>query len=302
MPIRILSVCYLFVWWLILWSPTQAVAAGKVPDVIVSIKPIHSLVSAVMEGVGQPTLLVQGQQSPHHVRLKPSQIQSILAADLVIWMGPELESFLIKPLKTHADPEKILTLAGDRPDADDGQQAGKLHAHLTAPDRAHGWLDPEFARQAVSHIREKLEQSDPHHQSIYRENAERLRASIEALTSEITQIMAPLTDKKFIFFHDAYQGFQRQFSINAETFVLRNPHAPLGLKQAREVRQLVLGGSIDCVFSEPQFSKKLLEKIVVGSPVRVAELDPLGSRLQAGPRHYLQLMENLALSMRSCVH
>ena len=47
-------------------------AAAAVPDVVVSIKPLHSLVASLMDGVGEPTLLVGGGASLHSFSLKPS--------------------------------------------------------------------------------------------------------------------------------------------------------------------------------------------------------------------------------------
>ena len=62
--------------------------------VIASIKPVHSLVAAVMEGVGKPDLLVEGAGSPHTYSLKPSQAKKLQEADIVFWMSHDLEAFL----------------------------------------------------------------------------------------------------------------------------------------------------------------------------------------------------------------
>ena len=62
--------------------------------VVASIKPIHSLVSAISEGIGEPTLLVKGAGSPHTYSLKPSQAKELQDADVIFWMGNDLEAFL----------------------------------------------------------------------------------------------------------------------------------------------------------------------------------------------------------------
>lgn len=284
---------------LFLVQPISSVSAERGLNVVVSIKPLHSLVSSVMEGAGIPELLVEGQQSPHDVHLKPSQLHAIGAADLVIWMGPELETFLQKPLQTHKGSVGTLTLIEGEHEGYTDEKDDDPHLHGVSG-LAHGWLDPIFAGEAVTSIQDKLALLDPSNAVIYEANAKRLREKIITLTAQVAEMVSPLKDKKFIFFHDAYQGFQRRFSIRAENFVLRNPHAPLGLRHAREIRNLVLDGGIDCVFSEPQFSKKLLDKIVEDSSINVAELDPLGADIAAGPDLYIQLMEKLALSLRSC--
>lgn len=77
-----------------------AVSASAEVNVVASIKPVHSLVAAVMEGVGEPGLIIEGAGSPHNYALKPSQAQMLEQADLVFWIGHELEAFLKKPLET----------------------------------------------------------------------------------------------------------------------------------------------------------------------------------------------------------
>ena len=70
--------------------------------VVTSIKPIHSLVSYIMEGVGSPDLIVDGYNSPHGFSLKPSHAKMLQEADIVIYVGEGIEEFLEKPLESLA--------------------------------------------------------------------------------------------------------------------------------------------------------------------------------------------------------
>ena len=78
--------------------------------VVASIKPIHSLISYVMDGVGTPGLLVDGSSSPHTFQLKPSHATMLQEADIVFWIGEDLESFLETPLESIAKEAKQVTL------------------------------------------------------------------------------------------------------------------------------------------------------------------------------------------------
>ena len=69
-----------------------------VPKVVVSIKPLHSLVSGVMEGVGEPSLLLEGNASVHVYSMRPSEVSMLQQAELFFWIGPQLETFIEKPL------------------------------------------------------------------------------------------------------------------------------------------------------------------------------------------------------------
>ena len=83
----------------LLFSSFSAIAEIKV---VTTIKPIHSLVSGVMDGVSNPTLIIEGSNSPHNFSLKPSHAKMLEEADIVFWIGEELESFMEKPLNSLA--------------------------------------------------------------------------------------------------------------------------------------------------------------------------------------------------------
>ncbi len=87
---------------------TLFTSANAEIKVVVSIKPIHSLASYLMEGVGTPNLIVDGYASPHGFAMKPSHAKMLQEADLIFWVGEGLENFLEKPLKSIAKKaEKI---------------------------------------------------------------------------------------------------------------------------------------------------------------------------------------------------
>ena len=77
-------------------------------NVVTTIKPLHSLVSSVMKGVGEPSLIIEGTNNPHTFVFKPSHAKMLQEADLIFWVGEDIESFLVKPLGSIAKKaEKI---------------------------------------------------------------------------------------------------------------------------------------------------------------------------------------------------
>ena len=92
------------------WEPASA-ANGEAPKVVVTIKPVHSLVAGIMEGVGTPRLLVEGSASAHTFAMKPSAARAVYEADLVIRVSPALEPFTAKLAEGLASKTKLLTLA-----------------------------------------------------------------------------------------------------------------------------------------------------------------------------------------------
>ncbi|MFP5515512.1 MAG: zinc ABC transporter substrate-binding protein ZnuA [Alphaproteobacteria bacterium] len=320
----------------ILTGTLSAIAAtaaqAEVPKVVVSIKPIHSLVASVMRGVGEPTLLVRGGASPHSYTMKPSDAKALSAADLVVWVGPELESFLEKPLKANAPKATRLTLmelkgltlletreGGAWEAHDHGHEAGhkgqdhKDHGHKGHDHKDHDhdgeheelnshiWLDPANARAIVKAAAEVLAAKDPADAEAYRTNADRTLQQLDALDAELKATLAPVKDKPFVVFHDAYQYFEARYDLSAVGSITVSPDRRPSAKRLSAIRAKIGGLGAACVFAEPQFEPALVQTVVEGTKAKTGVLDPEGAGLPEGEALYPTLLRNLAASLRGCL-
>lgn len=84
--------------------------AQAAPKVVASIKPVHSLVAGVMEGVATPDLIVDGAASPHTFSLRPSKARSLENAEMIVWVGPQIETFLGRPISNLGQDAVIVQL------------------------------------------------------------------------------------------------------------------------------------------------------------------------------------------------
>lgn len=137
----------------------STLAAQAEPNVVTSIKPVHSLVSGVMDGVGTPTLIVEGAGSPHTYALKPSKAKALADADVVFWVGPDLEAFLEKPIGTVASKAKSVALI-------DAHGLKKLPFREGGPFEAHGddaHGDHKTADKRDNHDHGAKKKADAHH-------------------------------------------------------------------------------------------------------------------------------------------
>ena len=308
--------------------------------VVTSIKPVHSLVSGVMVGVGVPSLIIDGAGSPHTYSLKPSQAKQLQDAKLVFWMGDELETFLEGPIENiaqNATAIKLIDAHGlkkikfreggmfddhghddhdehdheKHDDHDDEKHAKKEHDdhedHDGHDDHGHGefdphvWLDPVNAKAIVHEIEEALVKADPEHASTYEANAHKMMDKIDSLTAELREELEPVHEKGFIVFHDAYQYFEQRFDMAAIGSITVSPEVMPGAERVSELREKILELNATCVFSEPQFEPKLVETLVEGTGARTGVLDPLGATLAKGPDLYFQLIRNMASSLKKCL-
>jgi zinc transport system substrate-binding protein len=299
-------------------------ALAAAPRVVVSVKPLHSLVAGVMAGVGEPELLVRGAGSPHTYSLKPSDARLLDGAQVIFWVGESLEGFLARPLAALGSRARIVAVAKapgiallrgraggawedheDHEDheghGDEAPAAGGGDAHGDAGYDGHVWLDPANARAVVRLAATVLGEADPANRARYAGNADRLVARVDALDAELQAALAPVRDVPFIVFHDAYHYLERRYGLRAVGAVAVSPERGPGARRVAEVRERIRASGARCVFSEPQFPSALLGTLTEGTAVRVATLDPLGADLPAGPEAWFALMRNLAAALDSCL-
>ena len=314
-----------------------ASAHGDTP-VVVSIKPIHSLVAGVMEGVGSPSLIVKGAASPHTFSLTPSQAKNLYNAHLVFWVGHELEAFLEKPLSTlsaNAKQVELLEVPGltkhhfreggafeehaheeehehknehkheqntagkkDEHGAHDHDSHEKHHDEEVDP---HFWLDPENAKIIVHYVAHILSEYDPKNAALYEGNEQRLNAKLDALIGEVQNTLAPIKGKEFIVFHDAYQYFENRFDIVASGSITINPDLPPSVGRIQEIRNKIKKLGAICVFSEPQFEPKIIRTVMEGTSAKTGVLDPLGASMTDGSELYFELIRGMAHSLKDCL-
>lgn len=292
-----------------LFSPVWA-ADSPAPKVVVSIKPLHSLVAGVMQGVGEPLLLVK-KGSPHGYVLRPSEAQALANAQLVVWVGHELESFLEKPLSTLGYRAQQLELSEQLneyllPKRQGGIWEKPEHQHhgeekLSGNDSQlqknadlHLWLDPVLAKQIVTLTSDALTEIDPAHRSLYQANTIAMIEKLDQLNQSLKMQFEPVKEIPYIVFHAAYQYFEKAYGLNAVGSITIDPERRPGAKRMLEIRQKIKQLNARCVFSEPQFESRLVATVIEGTGAKTGILDPLGADLPAGPEAYFQLMTRLA--------
>lgn len=299
--------------------------AWALDGVVASIKPVHSLVSAVMEGVGEPELLVKGAASPHAYALRPSEARALEQAKVVFWVGEGMETFLAGPLETLGGNARVVELVearnlveldfreggpfeahdhGDHEGHDHGDHAGHDHSHDGHDHGAidmHLWLDPQNAQAFVREIEKALVEADPDNAATYRANAEVLDKKLDALIAETHAALEPVRGKGFVVFHDAYQYFENRFAVQAAGSITVSPEAIPGAQRLTEIKAKVAELGATCIFAEPQFEPRLVSVVAEGTQARSGVLDPLGAGLEDGPALYFELIRNLATSLTTCL-
>jgi zinc transport system substrate-binding protein len=290
---------------LLLLAAAPARAQAPEPEVVASIKPLHSLVAAVMGDTGRPALLVGGLQSPHGYQLAPSQVTQLQHARLVFYIGPALETFLVRPLAA-LPPETVQAAMMDAPgvkllkprsgglwEPDEDEPASDADPHI--------WLDPANAKAMVAEIERRLAQAYPRNAAIYKANAARERARLDRLDRGLKTRLAAFRGRPFILFHDAFQYFEKAYDLSGAGAITLEPEQEPGARRIAEIRKKIRAAGVACVFSEPQFNSRVVATVTEGTGAKAAVIDEHGASFPEGPELYFQLMAAAAASFQGCL-
>ena len=308
--------------------------------VVASIKPLHSLASYLMDGVGKPDLIVEGYGSPHGFSMKPSHAKILQNADLIFWVGEDLEIFLEKPLSSiakKAEKIELMEIKGlnvlkfrernifDKHDHDDHDDHGKKeddhddhehddhdkkeeHAdhddHDGHEGHAHGEYDPHIWLDPMN-AKVILNKMVEHLIENDAKNASKYKSNLKNAFKDIDKLTADVKadlskSTASIVFHDAYQYFEERFDINILGAFTVNTDVMPGAEQLSEIREIIEHDKVSCIFSEPQFNPDIINAVAKDMDIKTGILDPLGATLNPGKNLYFDLIRNMSDSFKGC--
>jgi len=293
--------------------------AGAAPAqaaVVASIKPLGFIASAITDGVTDTEVLLPDGASEHDYSLRPSDVKRLQGADLVVWVGPEMEAFMQKSVR-QLPPQKQIELSalpGVKPllmkggDEDD-EHEGHDHHHdeKSDDDHHHGdynlhiWLSPEVAKISAVAIHDKLVELMPAHRAKLDANLQDFMSGLADTDKKVGSVLAPVKDKGYFVFHDAYGYFEKHYGLSPLGHFTVNPEIQPGAQRLHEIRTQLVEHKAVCVFAEPQFRPAVIHAVAQGTQARSGSLDPLGIGVALGKDSYMQFLTQLSNQYASCL-
>ena len=273
---------------LILLNPVTVFAQS--PQVLTSIRPLQLITRHIMQGVGEPDVLIDGSQSPHHFQLRPSQLKQIAAADLLIWVSDDFETGISRLKDIAAKPEGRLALipemATDRLIGDEHDIDG------------HIWLSPQNVIDISRIISQRLSQIDPAHQSRYQDNTAKL---IQKLANWQQQAGLYFREHqpRYLLDHQFLAYFERDFQLQA-IGSLRNRHDHgSSIRQLKNLYQTLDASGAKCLLT-PSLplsaqARQLADRYQL-QPVLIDILDQQGQL-----KHIDELLQRIFAALQDCV-
>lgn len=300
-------------------------------DVLASVKPLGFIVSSIADGVTNTQVLVPTGASPHDYSLKLSDIQKVKSADLVVWIGEDVDAFLDKPID-QLDRKKVITIAdiGDVEPLlsqahhehfhEDGDHDHKHeHKHERKHEHEHGhhghdhdhheglttnwhvWYSPAISKIVAQKVADKLTAQFPDKKDLITQNLADFNRTLAEQGEKITAQLANVKDKGFYVFHDAYGYFNDAYGLKQTGYFTINPLVAPGAKTLAHIKEEIAEHKVNCLFAEPQFTPKVIESLAQNTKVNVGQLDPIGDKVALGKNSYAAFLQATADSYAECL-
>ena len=261
-------------------------------SIATTVRPLQLIAESIVGESGTVTSIVGRQDSPHQFVLTPSDRLAIASADLLIWIGPELEVYLADFLNDESRSGSIITVLEN--------PALTIHKINDEID-AHFWLNSDNGIALAKEIKDRLIEIDQARSAQYQSRFESFVAEIETTNRDLTERFST-SHNNYLVYHNAYQYFERQFGLQHSVALLADPETQPGIQHILRTRELVENSMPNCLLVEPESSMELATTLTDGMDIRTVSVDHLGYDVLPSDNPYRQLLLQVAESFESCIN
>lgn len=293
--------------------------------IVTSIKPVELIVSAIATEDMQTTSLVPPGSSPHNYSMKPSQRRALENADVIFWVGPDMETFLNRLLASPEFSSRTVALmdAEHEPQeeshdehADDHhghaheeeakqeehQNEGHVHGHDHGEgEDPHIWLDPELAIEMAETILDGLSAIDGVDVTALNKNFQQFQTSVRETDANIRERLKPVGNISLFAYHNAFTRFAEHYDLKLEGVLTLNPELSPGARHIAAVQEKLRNATHPCLLTEPQFNRQWWRSITENLNVTFSTWDPLATDVEAAPEGYNDFQQSIVDAVLKCL-
>ena len=270
---------------LLMGLSVQLPACAAPVNVFVSVPPQRYFVERVGGKRVKVSVLVPAGADPHTYEPKPATMVDLARSAAWFTIGVPFEENLLPRLVSansnlaivrteEGVPRVVPPAAGNPPPK--GIVSGEppvTHGHEGVD--PHIWLSPRLVKQQAENILRGLIRVDPAGEKMFRANARRFQAELDAMDREMKALFAGARGRSVMVFHPSWgylasdYGF-RQVAIEVEGKEPKGADLAAVVEMAKEKR-------VREIFVEPQFSSRSARAIADSIGAKLVKADPLAA-------------------------
>ena len=262
------------------------------PVVSASIKPLQLIAAAITADItayNEPELIMGPAQDPHHPLLRPSERRAMYEADILLWVGPQLEAALA--------------------DVVNQSSSTIIHAYELTQDKGlaipgvidpHVWLSTQNARQIAAALAEQLLVLDAGNYQNYSKNLNEFNNSMNELDADINSTLEQLIDIPFAVYHNAFSYYEHQYGLEHIASYTENEEMQPGIRKVMEVREILAANNVSCLVLEPSNNPEEISQLT-GRDMNLVSIDILGFDYAANKTGYRDFMLGITQSIKECL-
>ncbi len=279
---------------------SQPLLADTAFRVVTSIKPLHSILAGLMVGTEGPELLLDGEALPFGYQLSATQQASVAAADLIVWVGPELEKFLVEPVaQAGQSGARVLTLL-DNPELKILPSRWSEREDSTERDPFF-WMDSRNVLILVDELSRALMDADNGRAHLYRRNRAQLLERVAELDRKLEYGYRGLKSGVGMAYYDTLQYFEQAYALKIRGVLAQSPEHPVEAMKLLQSHAKLKEGYYACLLTERDMPMSELSLLTKDVNINIGTLDSFGTGMQAGPDLYFELMQNNTDTIKRCL-
>lgn len=265
----------------------HCVPASAEPRVLASIKPLQLIAQAVMGENERVGVLLPPGVTPHHYTMRPSDMKRVAGAQMIIWLGPESERYLAKPIASLRNSPVVIDL----------QQY--LSRDQYGHEDPHLWLSSQQAARIARLIGGGLSRVDPQNKQQYETNLERFLERLTHFSDKSRSAFSEL-DIRYVVYHGAYGYFERDMGLSPIGVVSIHPEVNPGARHLMALKKLIRSQQVSCILVEPESNPSIVDILIEDDSVIVQNLDPMAAGIEVSPSGYLQFLHQMVEIFKAC--
>ncbi|MDQ1237322.1 MAG: zinc ABC transporter substrate-binding protein ZnuA [Wigglesworthia glossinidia] len=264
-------------------------------NIIVSIRPIGFIAAAIADGIMPVEVLLSKNASPHSYHIKPSDILKIKKSNILIWVGPELEHFIVQASSLISKEKQIIISQYNEVISFLIKNNTCLNTNKKLESyNMHVWLSPDIAYVLSKIIYEKILYLIPNSKNQLDINIKNFHNNLLKVSNLIDKNLDNIKNKKYYVFHDAYSYFEKYFNLTPSGCFTINPDASIGAYTLNIIKKKIITEKIDCIFIEPSMQSKIIIRIIKNANIPVKILDPLGQNISLDKNSYIKFLSTIS--------